>query len=521
MPSVLRNAARAHRNRQGEHRRQFFDRRTPEQWRTLSHVKRFMERLAGDMEFRRALSENVDAPRAVTERHGIEVDPMEMLPLWRADHLKYRFKSDSAPWPLAMMWDEYTREMLRHRDFLRNRGQMSTINPRFHAWRERQIRRCDDELGRSAPSFTHPIIAFELSEGCSVGCWFCGLSADRFKGYYEYTKEHAELWRRVVGATSEMFGSAARTGFCYWATDPMDNPHYDRFLFDYYQITGALPQTTTAAPLKDEALTRRVLALFNLHGTTTNRFSVLSTRHPNQIHTAFSAEELMGVELILQGKEAPIAKALTGRARERKEKLMGANKNDAIALLDRDQTTIACVSGFLVNMPQGRLTLVTPVPGSERWPLGYRIVGERVFRTPDEFREGLQRMIDQHMLESPAPDLPIRFRRDLQYKAGNRSFHLRSRNMEHHVLDDVAPTSVGHQIACGNCTASGLVMRVTTDGPSVLAVADLLDQLYAAGVIEEDLDDRFASQTRDDVTNRIAGTKHAASRTGVDRFASY
>ncbi|MGX5806014.1 radical SAM family RiPP maturation amino acid epimerase [Bradyrhizobium sp. Arg314] len=505
MPSGLQDeASRAHLHLQRERRREIFDQRTPKQRRTLSHVKRFMERLAGDVKFRMALSENVDAPIAVTEGYGIEVDPMEMLPLWHRDYLKYRFKPESAPWPLAMMWDQYMREMLRHRDLLRDEGEMSMINPRFHAWRERQIQRCNDELGGSAQSVSHPIIAFELSEGCTVGCWFCGLSAERFKGYFDYNKEHAQLWRGVVGVASEMFGSAARTGFCYWATDPMDNPHYDHFLFDYYQITGALPQTTTAAPLKDEALTRRVLGLFNRYGTTPSRFSVLSTAHLNQIHTAFSPEELMGVELIPQGKGAPTAKALTGRARARKEKLRGANKDDAIALPESDHTTIACVSGFLVNMRQGRLQLVTPVPGGERWPLGYRIVGQRFFRTPDEFQEALQSMTDQHMLESPAPDLPVRFRRDLQYKAGDGYFDLRSRYKEHRVLDDVVPKSVGHLIACGNFTASELIMRLTTDGTSVLAVADLLDQLYAAGLIEEDLDDRGDWQ-RSDGTSRIKG----------------
>ena len=45
-----------------------------------------------------------------------------------------------------------------------------------------------------------------------------------------------------------------------------------------------------------------------------------------------------------------------------------------------------------------------------------------------------------------------------------RYFHLRSRSMEHQVLDDVAPISVGHLIACGNCTASELVMLAATDG---------------------------------------------------------
>ncbi|WP_286295032.1 radical SAM family RiPP maturation amino acid epimerase [Aminobacter sp. SS-2016] len=487
-------AARAHLYPRSERWRQIFDRRTPKERRSLSHIKRFMERLAGDGKFRTALSENLDNPRIVTARYGIEVDPMEMLPLWCGDYLKYRFKPESAPWPLAMMWDEYTREMLRHRDLLRGQGEMSTINPRFHAWRERQIRRCNDEMGELAPSIAHSVIAFELSEGCTVGCWFCGLSAGTFKGYYEYTEEHAEVWRGVLRAASEMFGSAVRTGFCYWATDPIDNPEYDRFLFDYHQITGELPQTTTAAPLKDQALTNRVLELFERYGRVTNRFSVLSTDHLNQIHAAFSPEDLMGVELILQGKDGPTAKAFTGRARARKEKLRAAGKDAAIAVPEGCPTTIACVSGFLVNMRQGRLQLVTPVPGSERWPLGCRIVAQRFFSTPDEFLEGLDSIIDENMLESPPPNRPIRFRGDLQYEAGDHCFHLRSRNSEHRVLDGVVPIPIGHLIASGNCTASELIMRAT-DGASVLAVADLLDQLYAAGVIEEDLDDISLGKT--------------------------
>ncbi|ACI58193.1 conserved hypothetical protein (plasmid) [Rhizobium leguminosarum bv. trifolii WSM2304] len=486
---------------------QIFNRRTPEQLRKLAHIKRFMERLVGDGAFRTALSENVDNPRTVTERYGIEVDPMEMLPLWRSNYLEYRLKPERVYWPLAVMWDDYIREMLRHRDMLLAEGEMSMVNPRFHAWRERQIRRCSGELGGSASSVTHPIISFELSEGCTAGCWFCGLSAGRFKGYYEYSEEHADVWRGVVGVASAMFGSAARTGFCYWATDPMDNPDYDRFLFDYHQITGALPQTTTAAPLKDHALTKRVLELFKRYGRVTNRFSVLSTNHLNQIHTAFSPEELMGVELIQQGKEALIKKAFSGRARLRKE-------------LEGNHTTIACVSGFLVNMPQGRLRLVTPVPGSDRWPLGYRTVDERFFRTPDEFREGLQGIIDKHMLESLPPDLPIRFRRDLKYEAGNRRFRLYSRYFEQGIEDDVAPISVGDLIAYGECTASELVGRAIADGASALGVADLLDRLYAAGLIEEDLDDSFAGQTRETMTSSIEATKYLPSLTEVNHAGS-
>jgi radical SAM family RiPP maturation amino acid epimerase len=499
-----------------EHYRRIFDQRTPQQLRTLAHIKRFMERLVGDSGFRAALAEHVDNPGVVSRRYGIEVDPMQMLPLWRSTHLHYRFKPECAEWPLAVVWDKYMKEMLRHRDMLREEGDMSVANPRFNTWRERQIHRCMSELGGSAPSVTHPVIAFELSEGCTVGCWFCGLSAERFKGYYEYSEENASLWRGVVGVASELFGSAARTGFCYWATDPCDNPDYDRFLRDYYEITGALPQTTTAAPLKDLALTRRVLALFDQYRTVTNRFSVLTTRQLNEIHETFLPEELMGVELVMQSKESLTAKADAGRARERREKLKVANKSAAISLVERDHTTIACVSGFLVSMKSGRIQLVTPVPGSERWPLGYRIVAERFFRTKDEFRAGIEDIIGEHMPAYLMPDQSVRFRRDLQYEAGEKRFNLRSRNIEHRILDDVAPISIGDLIAGGDLTASELISRADATGADILGVADLLDQLYSAGVIEEDLDDRFAGRRSEGLEMRAASLKRAVAPTGIE-----
>ncbi len=497
-----------------EHYRSIFDRRTPEQLHTLAHIKRFMERLVADKDFRSALAEHRDDPKVVTERYGIDIDPTQALPLWRGTHLKYRNSPESAAWPLAIAWDEYMAEMIRHRDMLRDEGDMSASNPRFHAWRQRQILRCNSELGGSAGSVTHPVVAFELSEGCTVGCWFCGLSADRFKGHYEYTPEHAELWRGAVGVVNEVFGQAARTGFCYWATDPCDNPDYDRFLLDYYQVTGALPQTTTAAPLKNLDLTRRVLALFDKYRTVTNRFSVLTTKQLNQIHATFSPEELMGVELVMQSKDSFTAKADAGRARDRKANLRAAGKDDKIALLEVDHTTIACVSGFLISMMRGRIQLVTPVPGSKRWPLGYRIVAERFFKTVDEFRAGITGIIDEHMQPTLSANQPVRFRGDLAYEPGEGSFKLRSRRIEHRIRDTAARQSVGELIARGTLTAPQLIAAAAKDGNEVLAVADLLDQLFEAGVIEEDLDDRFAGQRNEGLEMRAAATKRAIERMG-------
>lgn len=45
----------------------------------------------------------------------------------------------------------------------------------------------------------------------------------------------------MVGVASEMFGSAVRTGFCYWATDPMDNPHYIATLLQTAKMNNVDP----------------------------------------------------------------------------------------------------------------------------------------------------------------------------------------------------------------------------------------------------------------------------------------
>ena len=491
------------------HYRQMFDSRSPEQMRVLAHIKRFMERLTGDDTFRAALAENADDPRDLARRFGIDVDPSALLPLWHARYRPHRRTPECAPWPLAVAWDEYMTQMLRHRDLLREEGDMAGVHPRFQAWRNRQMQRCAGELGDSAAAITHPIISFELSDGCSVGCWFCGIAADRFKGYYSYSDEHARLWRRLVEVTRELFGPASRSGFCYWATDPSDNPDYDKFLVDYYEITDALPQTTTAAPLKDVALTRRILALFDKYRTVTNRFSVLTLRQLNQIHATFTPEELMGVELVMQQRESLNVKADAGGARLRKARLHADGKDDTVSPI-KDYPTIACVSGFLVNLMRGSIRLVTPVPASKRWPLGYRVLGERLFQTAEAFRSGLEELIDAHMRPELAPHQPVRFRRDLAYEAGGRTFRLTSRGLKHTIRDTIGPTSIGALIAQGDRTAAELVSSHPTD---MLAVADFLDRLFEAGLLEEDFDDSFAGAQNEGLIlrARTLGRKFAAT----------
>ncbi|WP_108658977.1 radical SAM family RiPP maturation amino acid epimerase [Acuticoccus kandeliae] len=468
------------------HYRAMFDNRSPEELRDLAHLKRFMERMAGDPKFREALKENVDSPAGVTAALGIDIDPAEIMPLWRRSHLKYRGTEEAdARWPKANAWDRWIKEMIAHRGLIRDTGNTRELHPRFDRWRTRQVARSMSELGGSADAIVHPVVAFELSDGCSVGCWFCGISADRFAGNFPYTPEHATLWQGVVGTMHDLFGTAVQTGFCYWATDPCDNPDYDRFIEDYYHITGALPQTTTAAPLKDPALTRRILALFDQYRTVTNRFSVLSVKHMDKIHAAFTPEELLGVELVLQNREALAAKANAGRARERILKLRAAGKPDKIATIEIDHTTIACVSGFLVSMPKRRIQLVSPVPGSERYPRGYRIFDERNFTDAASFRAAIESLIDEHMPTDVPGWWPARFREDLEYSPQDTGFLLRSRCMEHVVTNAACGKRVGGMLHEGDRTIREIVATLVDEGASMFTVADMLDTVYMSGLLEE------------------------------------
>jgi len=245
--------------------------------RTLALTKRFIERYCADPRFRQLLKENADTPQRATEAYRIPLDPRLALPLFHPDFTQFRFSDRAAEkWPLAKEWDDYLTGIAECRPLYRQTGDCPDANPRFHAWRQRQIRRTENELGPVAAMIQHPVFAFELSAGCSVGCWFCGVSAEKFAGNFPYTDGNVRLWRSILDRTVELFGTAAQAGFCYWATDPSDNPDYPRFLEDYYHATGSLPQTTTARPLRDLNFTRTLLRLTRRYRSLPNRFSILT-----------------------------------------------------------------------------------------------------------------------------------------------------------------------------------------------------------------------------------------------------
>jgi radical SAM family RiPP maturation amino acid epimerase len=469
--------------------RSVWDRRSAEELHTLAHIKRFMECLTGDPVFRKKLAENLNGNlRSVADEYGIDADPALMLPLFSTAHMQYRFSEEGSQWPLAKLWDAYMNDILQHRNMLRDLGDTSKANPRFHAWRQRQINRCHSELGSMAPAITHPVVALELSEGCSVGCWFCGISADRFKGYWPHNDANRALWRAVLEEVTGLFGTGAQTGFCYWATDPSDNPDYPKFIEDFYEVVGSLPQTTTAAPMKNVAWTRQVLALFNRHRFVCNRFSLLTLKALHQVHREFTPQEIFGVELVLQNKDAVVGKANAGRAMERKQRMEQAGKSTQLAILDTDQSTIACVSGFLVNMVTRTVQLVTPTRSSERWPLGYRIYAEGRFATAAEFRAIVDDMIETHMPEDLSGDHVLAFRPDLSYNQLADGFELSGAGGTKYTIrsDVIGARYLGELIHKGDRMASDIIAAMVRSGCDIFQVAAYLRHLFDLGAFDDD-----------------------------------
>jgi len=372
----------------------------------VAETKRVLERWTMDPPFRDAY--RLD-PIATLAGLGVSLTPDHVEPLIDPEEsrrITRALQIGEAPGcpDSVLQYSAFMAEKLAHRAELRDLGTPS--DPVLAAWRRRQVLRAERDLGsQRADAIVHAPLAIELSEGCSVGCWFCGVSSSRFQSSWPYT-ENAALWRCYLEAIRNVIGDCASQGFLYWATDPLDNPDYESFIADFYGVLGRCPQTTTALGGKDTERTRAILELSRSLGSPVDRLSILTLSQLNVIHNSFSAMELLQVELVPQNKEAASThvKSRSGRARTSKQKR--ANE-----LISADlSSTIACVSGFLINMPAGRVQLITPCDASDDWPLGYWVLDEQYFQTPEELAAALRMSIQRSARAGIDPTTRARLR---------------------------------------------------------------------------------------------------------------
>ncbi len=447
---------------------------------SIAHTKRFLERWTADPVFRNEIKGDA---KAISMKYGLQANPEEIRLLWDAEFLKSFDRSTTAV-PLAVKrYESFIQEKLKYRDVIRG---LKLDNPKFESWRRRNIYRTYSELGvMKAHGIVHAPIVFELSQGCSVGCWFCGVSAQRLKTVLEYNDENKALWREVLTSVRNTLGVDSGKGFCYWASDPLDNPGYLSFLKDYSEILENIPQTTTAIPMKNVDLIRDILAFSQDNDGELNRFSILTIKQLNKVHEEFSAEELLLVELVTQNKGAITAKAVAGRARDpkHKKKIQEMYGKDGPVL----SSTISCVSGFLVNMVEKTIRLISPCNASDKWPLGYMIFDERKFSDAVDFDTVLNQMISMNMKTTLDINGVIRLREDLEFLEIETGFMFFNKVVEHKYENNEFMQAIGDYLEKGETEVFNLVSDIhKAKGYEMSEIIFHLNILFKEGVLDNE-----------------------------------
>ena len=453
--------------------------------------KRFNERWVADPGFREALSRD---PEGTLERHGIACRPEDV----RAPSEGGYSAATRAMWQIVQTKSRWVKAFYR--------GEGAPVDPRIRAFRERQIARQWLDLGPfHTRSNIHASLSIELTKGCSVGCWFCALSPGRLSAVFRHDDRNQALFRGVLCALQDSLGPAAKTGFLYWATDPLDNPDYERFCLDFHETIGVFPPTTTALPLRDPARTRALLVMSEARGCWLNRFSILSIKQLDAVHAEFTAEELSRVECLPLNRDSAFAFSNAGRFRDRVKKDPG--------LLDKQRKTlrwapwytgdpsyagvdayplasIGCVTGFLLNMCDRSVQLISPCTADERRPLGYIVHDEATFEDETTLAAELCRMIDEAMSPVVRPDDRPRFHDWLHYEELPDGFRLVGRFKGHATFEGEGRSSawraLGDLVRGAGKTAAEITHLVAgIDGVGPDAAQEMLDDLLRAGVLDE------------------------------------
>lgn len=447
----------------------------------IGEVKRLLELIYLDPSLRPELERD---PLAFARAHDLTIDAEELRPLWQPLWQKALPEPsrpiDDLELPLAVR--RYRAWTLEKLEFRAEIAAMSmSHNPRMRAWRARQFNRCLSELGPSKDaSIVHVPVAFELCSGCSVGCWFCGVGADKLSQKAEYAGTRT-LWKEILLATKDVIGEGARWGFCYWATEPLDNPDYEKFCSDFADVFGRFPQTTTAIPLRDVERTRKLLRLSVEKGCELNRFSILSAKIVDKLHAAFTPEELLRVELLPLNKESGNPKARAGHALTRR-----APEGHALSEEGR-ASTIACVSGFLINLVERRLRLITPCGANDRWPLGYWELDDVIFRDAEHLRQEMARMIEQHMHARLDLDQAVSFRPDVHFVQDEQGAILSSPWTRISLDHPKGLAGVAEHVARNaGQSAADIALELEREGVPLANTIYLLQQLFQWGLFDEE-----------------------------------
>ena len=440
----------------------------------IAWVKRVLEYASLIPGFTEELRSN---PVEVIKKYGFKLEPKDLS--FKDRTKENQFKSEALyPGTRAEEYSKFVNSKIDMRDAMT--ASNVPDNKAMKKWRARQLGRCQAELGAKSQGLIHAPFTLELSDGCSVGCEFCGLNAGRLKSVFRYTEENAKLFREVLNVAKDIIGTtAAGNGTMYCASEPLDNPDYEKFLADYMDVFHRIPQITTAAATRDIERTRRLISQIKNEDNIIYRFSVLSLDTAKKIFESFTPEELIYVELLPQYDEAP-GNGFVNAGRQ------GDNNEEY-------GDTISCMSGFRVNMCRKELILVTPTWSSREHPTGEYILDKANFETGEELRAHMLTMIKKHMMNIIPPNESIKLRENVRFEdAGDNKLKLIYKEQMELVLSCNESFdmyySVLNKLAEGYKTRHEIVTKLQANAEITLvesqAIAYVINKLWCLGLVQ-------------------------------------
>jgi len=219
----------------------------------------------------------------------------------------------------------------------------------------------------------------------------------------------------------------------------------------------------------------------------------------DRVHREFRPEELLFVRMVLQNPEADTIKSVEGWFRDaaRRDpsvlerelaKLRGIAQDESEATSAALPSSSACVTGFLLNMVQRSVQLISPCPSDERWPLGHYVFDEERFESAADLERVLRSMVARHMLTGAPRGAPARLMDGLTHEMLDDGFRLTSRTEEVEFRSAEMATflrALGDELRQGGKTPDQLAeWAAARFGVAREDAREAVDAVWAAGALD-------------------------------------
>lgn len=482
---------------------------TPAEMAIFPQVKRMYECLDGDKELRDNVIAGKVTPeqRALLKEIGITFEIEEVSALWEHSEQREQFEqalsapeSDAAEralklleqYPILHLWARY--RMRRAELYSQQRSLLTSKasgSAAYTAWRMRRIAATKSELGFYGYDIDHPSVAIEMQVGCTVGCYFCAFDAPKLQKVFDYNlPENRTLFQGIATSLHQHLGWSCGHALLYWSTEPADNPHYVEWMKEYRAVTGSSVCTATARA--DEQWVGKLIAHYRPMRQPWPRISVLTRSIMYKIMKRFTPEEAQDMVLLMQQKDGEESRAKVPGGRDKM--LARLAQYDDLRELDVDskpddlfvpQGTIACVSGFLINIIEKTIRLISPCYTTEQYRYGYRVFDEVSFTDAADFHRKLENMIVRKCVLEPYGAMPMRFRDDLRYRPKPDGFRITSKNLVHECRGDEIYAPLGEMLHQGTMTYDEVVDDLLERGFNPMMATAAIKGMFDRGFLCE------------------------------------